>query len=87
MLKGINRRIIEINKTENEYFEKVILFVRPEKLDYSHQQLSAQAENYLNSLSKPKPLKKLIAKNIYPIIFSLLIIALAVLAAAVFVGT
>ncbi len=30
MLRGINRSIIEINETENKYFERVLIFVRPE---------------------------------------------------------
>ena len=30
MLRGINRSIIEINETENKYFEKVLIFVKPE---------------------------------------------------------
>ncbi len=75
MLKGINRRIIEINRTGNEYFEKVILFVRPEKLEYTHQQLNAQAENYLSSLSHKKPLSRFIKKNMSLLLLSVLIIA------------
>ena len=33
MLRGINRYIIEINDTENIYFDKVILFVKPQYSD------------------------------------------------------
>lgn len=31
MLKGINKQIIEIKCTENEYFDKIILFVNANK--------------------------------------------------------
>ena len=30
MLRGTNRSIIEINETGNKYFEKVLIFVKPE---------------------------------------------------------
>ena len=29
MIRGVNRNIIEICETESDYFEKVILFVKP----------------------------------------------------------
>ena len=29
MVKGVNKKIIEINNTENEFFEKIILYVSP----------------------------------------------------------
>lgn len=29
MVKGVNKTIIEINETGNEYFEKIILYVSP----------------------------------------------------------
>lgn len=59
MLKGINRRIIEINRTNNEYFEKAILFVRGDKLDIPPQILSCEANSYLSKLIIPKKKKRL----------------------------
>ena len=32
MIKGVNRKIVEINRTGNDYFEKAILFINPQKL-------------------------------------------------------
>lgn len=29
MVKGVNKTIIEVNETGNEYFEKIILYVSP----------------------------------------------------------
>ena len=31
MVKGLNRRVIEIKNPDGEYFEKALFFVRPEK--------------------------------------------------------
>jgi len=59
MLKGINRRIIEINRTDNDYFEKAILFVRSDKLDFEQQLLSREANSYLRNLVIPKNQKKM----------------------------
>lgn len=50
MLKGINRRIIEINRTNNDYFEKAILFVKSDKIGCSQQLLSSQADLFLKEL-------------------------------------
>lgn len=54
MLKGINRRIIEINKTNNDFFEKAILFVNSDKFEISEYVLSQQADLYLKELPKPQ---------------------------------
>ena len=59
MLKGINRRIIEINKTNNEFFEKAILFVRSEKVEFEQNFLSKEADNYLKNLYIQKKPKRL----------------------------
>lgn len=58
MLKGITKRIIEINNTESEYFEKVILFVRPEKATYPAKFLNDQAKQYVADLSGQKKISK-----------------------------
>ena len=30
MLRGINHTVIEVNETENDYYERAILIIRPE---------------------------------------------------------
>ncbi|MBZ4670608.1 MAG: hypothetical protein JG769_912 [Oscillospiraceae bacterium] len=50
MIKGVNKRIVEINNTQNEYFEKAILYIKPEKSSMPQRELSEEAINYLNSL-------------------------------------
>lgn len=84
MLRGINRRIIEINKTDNEFFEKAILFVRPDKFDYSHQKLSAQAESYLNSISRKNSNVRFAKKNVISFAISVLLVILGALIALFF---
>lgn len=53
MIRGINRSIIEINETENMYFEKVIVFVRPEYGKVSQSQLKKAAAKMVSNMSAP----------------------------------
>ena len=80
MLKGINRRIIEINKTNNDYFEKAILFVKSDKAGCSQQILKGQADLFLNEL--PKKEKKSV--SIGKIVFGF---AMILMVACIVVGT
>ncbi|MEG0615620.1 MAG: hypothetical protein RR540_07680 [Oscillospiraceae bacterium] len=64
MIKGVNKHIVEINNPQNDYFEKAILFVKPEKLAIPPKKLSDEAFSYLNSISarkKPPSAGKIVA--------------------------
>ncbi len=47
MIKGVNKKIIEINETENIYFEKAILYIRPKMSDIPQSHLIKEANFYL----------------------------------------
>ena len=51
MLRGTNKSIIEINETENRYFEKALLFVKPEFVNLSPERLNREAKKMLGSLT------------------------------------
>ena len=53
MVKAVNKLVLEINNTENEYFEKAIFYIRPEMSCNS--KLRSQAQLYLNKISLEKP--------------------------------
>lgn len=53
MVKAVNKLVLEINNTENEYFEKAIFYIRPEMSCNS--KLRSQAQLYLNGISLEKP--------------------------------
>ena len=55
MLKGVNKRVVEVVDMENEYFEKAIFYIRPEMSCNS--KLRSQAQLYLNKISLEKPVK------------------------------
>lgn len=44
MIKGVNRKIIEINNTNSKYFEKAILFVSDDFTGESDENLQQQAQ-------------------------------------------
>lgn len=50
MIKGVNKRIIEINNPENDYFEKAILFINSSKLKESEPVLNHCADIYFKNL-------------------------------------
>lgn len=64
MLKGINKQIIEIKCTEDEFFEKALLFVRADKTELPYDILSEKAmqccAEYIPQKVKPKSSKPLI---------------------------
>ena len=51
MLRGINRSIIEIKDTENSYFERVLIFVKPEFGHLSGATLEKEAEKMIGTIT------------------------------------
>ncbi len=51
MIKGINKKIIEINNINNDYFEKAIFYIKNEKIAMPKTKLVNQADKYLNEIS------------------------------------
>ena len=48
MLRGVNKRIIEINNVEGGYFDRVLFFVNDEKRSTPDSELNKQAEKYVS---------------------------------------
>ena len=48
-MRGINKLVIEI-KPENEYFEKAVLFLSPDKIYSSQNEISFNAEKILSEI-------------------------------------
>ena len=67
MIRGVNKQIVEVSETGNDYFERAILFVRPQAMETSDPELRRQAKSLLQSMGRPgggfpktKPLKTLV---------------------------
>ena len=57
MVRGVNRRVVEIKRCNSDYFDRAFLVVKDEKTKSDEQLLTASAEIYLGSLLK-EPKKK-----------------------------
>lgn len=53
MLRGVNKRVIEITSTDSDYFERVILIVKKEHVTMKTALLDKKAQLYVDSLSDP----------------------------------
>lgn len=58
MIKGVNRQILEVANTENEYFERVIFFVKPEYSNMEEKKLNFEAGMYAKGNGKPPRIKR-----------------------------
>lgn len=51
MIKGVNKRVVEITSTDNEYFERAVLYIRPDKLDLPSARLEEEAREYVGRIA------------------------------------
>ncbi|MBQ7386001.1 MAG: hypothetical protein IJW04_05795 [Ruminococcus sp.] len=57
MIKGINHKIIEVTDTENIYYEKAFLLVRPEYEEVEEAVLRKEAKKLLAEVGTPSSIK------------------------------
>ena len=53
MIRGVSRQIIEVCKTQNEYFERALLFVNPAFSDAERTVLEQEARRMLREIGVP----------------------------------
>ncbi len=58
MIKGINRTIIEVTETDNIYYERALLVLRPEYASVQRALLEKEAKKMIHSLSAPSVMRK-----------------------------
>lgn len=49
-MRGVNKLIVEIRDTENEYFDRAILFLKPDKVTVEQRELNLGAERLLSAV-------------------------------------
>lgn len=49
-MRGVNKLIVEIKDTENEYFDRAILFLKPDKVTAEQSELNLGAERLLQAV-------------------------------------
>ncbi|MBC8586364.1 hypothetical protein [Youxingia wuxianensis] len=60
MLKGVSQKVIEVVNTDNKYFEKAILFLRPQPMgEENGHTIKKYASEYLSQITyQPTPKNK-----------------------------
>ena len=54
-MRGVNKLIVEIKDTNSEYFDRAILFLKPEKLGTEQSELNESAERLLERVRSGAP--------------------------------
>lgn len=64
MIRGTNKRIIEINGEDDSCFERIVLFLRPEQGDESMEKMVKMAEDYADGLFRSGAPVSLLSRTI-----------------------
>jgi hypothetical protein len=51
MVKGVNKRVLEINNPDSLYFEKAVFFLRPNMKNVPEKLMKREAQNVIMSIS------------------------------------
>lgn len=54
MIKGVNKQIVEINYTKNDYIEKAILIINPNKSCLPKAIITQKADDYMKTIMNKK---------------------------------
>lgn len=63
MIKGVNKKVLEVNNPQSIYFEKAVLYIRPNLSGVSYKTLCREARELLQSMS-PKPPKYAVMRRV-----------------------
>lgn len=55
MIKGVNKKVLEINNPQSLYFEKAVLYLKPNMSSVSYKLLRAEAQDMIRSMSPKSP--------------------------------
>ncbi len=58
MLRGVNRRIIEINECNSAYFERAIFIIRPDASNISDGALRGEADALIKKMWQPPSVRR-----------------------------
>ena len=73
MLRGVNKKIIEINNVEGGYFDRVLFFISEDKKSEPDSVLSNQAEKYVSDSCSLKYKKSFFSRETLKILLKMAI--------------
>ena len=85
MIKGVNNYVIEVSNTGSKYYDKAILFIKPEYTDIQKDTLEKEAKKLIRNLDTFSSIK-VRRKNMYWIILTLLSSVLGCIGLIVFIN-
>lgn len=50
MIKGVNKRVVEITGTDSEFFEKAVLYVKADKSGFPAEKIDEEAREFLGRI-------------------------------------
>ncbi|MBR3609883.1 MAG: hypothetical protein IKL57_00245 [Oscillospiraceae bacterium] len=71
MLRGVNKKIIEINNVEGGYFDRVLFFISEDKKSEPDSVLNRQAEKYVSESCALKYKRSLLSSDTARIIIKM----------------
>ena len=77
MIKGVNKKIIEVNHPESIYFEKAVLYLRPEVRELPAEVTREEAEKYIAMITPELRRKKRL--KLIPVIFAVALLAIVII--------
>lgn len=58
MIRGTNKYVIDINDTGNQYYERAILFIKPQYADAERDALEKEAKKLIKRIDTTSSIKK-----------------------------
>ncbi|MDE5861599.1 MAG: hypothetical protein K2K16_12335 [Ruminococcus sp.] len=77
MIKGVNKKIIEVNHPESIYFEKAVFYLRPEVRELPAEVTREEAEKYISMITPELRRKKRL--KIIPAVTAVALIAVLII--------
>ena len=77
MIKGVNKKIIEVNHPESIYFEKAVFYLRPEVRELPAEVTREEAEKYISMITPELRRKK--GPKILPVVSAVILLAVLII--------
>ena len=70
MIKGVNKKVLEINNPQSIYFEKAVLYLKPNMKNVPEKLMKREAHNLIRSMSPSPSASAFIMKIVLTVILS-----------------
>jgi hypothetical protein len=82
MIKGVNKRVIELNDINSDFFDKALLYIKPDRAITPEAELDLEARAFIRTVAPKRKSSNLAAIMILLNIIALIAIVIAIAAIA-----